>query len=231
MVASPTVIIDQLTPGTVVANRVVLVNSDKVVDILGVATNPGKIDEHTVIKSVTDTKTIKLNSRNYTQTSGDASGVQVKPNQSVTGTAGITGMEISPRFAAGIGGNSLVAIKADPLLKAGTGDLTGAVTAVQANIDFGISGTRTITGDVSAFESFLAIPSSYTYSGDIAFLRVRTVNIKGWDYFLNVDDGSTGLADETADGMFKDPKNDDEAGWLKIKIGSNLYEMPFWDAD
>ena len=230
-VASSTNVVDQLTPGTVVANKAVVVDTNKTVDVLGVQTNPGVTGEHTAIKSVSDTKNVRINSRNYTQTSGDASGVQIKPNQSVTGTASISGLEVSPRFAAGIAGANLIGIKADPLLKAGSGDLSGQVSAVQANIDFGVSGTRIITGDVSAFESFLAVPSTYTYSGDIAFLRVRTVNIKGWDYFLNVDDGSTGLAVENNDGMFKDPNSDAEAGWLKIKVGANIYEMPFWDAD
>lgn len=223
MVASSTAIIDQITPGTVVANKAVVVDTNKGVDILGIQTNPGVSGEHTAIKSVTDTKNVRINSRNYTQTSGDASGVQIKPNQSVSGTAGITGLEVSPRFAAGIAGSNLIGIKADPLLKAGSGNLSGQVTAVQANIDFGVSGTRTIGGDVSAFESFLAIPSTYTYSGDIAFLRVRSVNIKGWDHFLNLDDISTGV---TAAG---DKTGGGKNFYLKVLIGSTEYGIQLYD--
>ena len=169
---------------------------------------------HFKLETVENGKNVRINSRSYSNSTGDNSGVQIKPNQSASSTAGITGLEVSPRFAAGIGGNSLVGIKADPLLKAGSGDLTGAVTAVQANIDFGTSGTRTITGDVSAFESFLAIPSTNTYSGDIAFLRVRTINIKAWDYFLNLDDASTGV-ETLANGTYTTAQ-----GYLKIVIGS-----------
>ena len=203
-----------ITPGTMSSNKAVILNKD------GLA--------NWVIKTASDSTPVKLNSRNYTRTSGDSSGVQVKPNQSVTGTAGITGMEVSPRFAAGIGGNSLVGIKCDPLLKAGSGNLSGAVTGVQCNIDFGVSGTRTITGDVSAFESFLAIPSSNTYSGDISFLRIRTVNIKAWDFFLNCDDANVGAVTVSANGMFKDPEGDQEAGFLKIRIATVAYEVPFY---
>jgi len=150
---------------------------------------------------------------------------QIKP----TGASGssVTGLEVSPRFAAGVGGGDLRAILADPVLKASTGDITGQVVAVEANIDFGTSGTRTITGDVSAFSSFLAVPSTMTYSGDISFLRVRSVNVKGWDYFLNVDDANTGLAVVGAT-MAKDPNTDDEAGYLKILVGSTYYQMAFW---
>lgn len=173
--------------------------------------------QHVQWNTVTDSKNIRLNSRNYESTSGDYSGVQIKPNVSVGGTTGICGLEVSPRFAAGIAGSTLTAIKADPLLKAGSGDLSGAVVAVQANLDFGTSGTRTIGGDVSAFESFLAIPSTYTYSGIIAFLRVRTVNIKGWDAFINFDDASVG--------MFGTEQTGGTPLYLKCYVGATLYTI------
>ncbi len=151
-----------------------------------------KKDNHHKIETNSDTKNVRINSRSYTQTSGDASGVQIKPNQTVA-TAGITGLEVSPRFAAGIAGTNLVGIKCDPVLKGGSGgNLSGGVTGIQVNLDFSISDSRVITGDVSAFETFLAIPSGNTYSGSVAVMRVRTVNIKAWDVFLNFDDANTG---------------------------------------
>lgn len=173
--------------------------------------------EHINFDTVSDSKNVRLNSRNYESTSGDYSGVQIKPNVSVGGTTGISGLEVSPRFAAGIGGSNLIGIKADPLLKAGAGNLSGQVTAVQANIDFGVSGSRTITGDIAAFESFLAIPSTYTYSGLITFLRIRTVNIKAWDAFLNLDDASVGVlgAEQTGGTPV----------YLKCYIGATLYTI------
>ena len=174
---------------------------------------------HTLLLTVSDTKNVRINSRNYTQTSGDASGVQIKPNQTVA-TAGITGLEVSPRYAAGIAGTNLVGIKCDPVLKgSGGGNLSGQVAGVQVNIDFGLSQTRTITGDVSAFEAFLAVPSNMTYSGDVSFLRVRTVNIKAWEYFLNLDDANTGVATSV------DPSvAGTETRWLRVREAST----DFW---
>lgn len=174
--------------------------------------------KHIYWQTEDDTKNVRLNSRDYTQASGSASGVQIKPNQSVTGTASICGLEASPRFAAGIAGSDLVAIKADPLLKAGAGDLSGKVAAVEANLDFGISGTRTITGDVSAFESYLGIPSTYTYSGLISFLKIRDVNIKAWDAFLNLDSANTGATQAAAAGS-------GTPVYLKVYIGATLYTI------
>jgi hypothetical protein len=173
--------------------------------------------QHIEWETKDDDKNIKLNSRNYTATSGDKTAVQIKPNISVGGTPTMVGLEVSPRFAAGIAGTGLVAIKADPLLKAGAGNLSGGAVGVQSNIDFGVSGTRTIGGDISAFESFLAIPSTYTYNGIIAFLRVRSVNIKGWDAFINFDDASVGL--------FGSEQTGGSPLYLKCYVGTTLYTI------
>ena len=181
-------------------------------------------DDHLRIETMQDGKSVRINSRNVNQAAGDHTAVSIKPNKSADGTGSVTGLEVSPRFAASMGGSNLRAILADPLLKAGSGDLTGSVVGVECNIDFGVSGTRTITGNVNAFSSFLAIPSTYTYSGDIAFLRVRGVNIKAWDYFLDLDDASTGV-ETLASGTYSTAQ-----GYLKIKIGGTDYRLPYYDA-
>lgn len=178
--------------------------------------------QHTRILSITDGKNIRINSRNVTQTSGDHSAVQVKPNQTVA-TASITGIESSPRFAAGIAGTNLIGIKSDPLLKGGSGgNIGGEITAFQANIDFGTTDSRVITGDVSALDAFLAIPSDNTYNGDVALLRVKTVNIRAWDYFMNIDDANTGV-ETLASGTYSTAE-----GYLKIVIGSTDYRLPYY---
>lgn len=180
-------------------------------------------DDHLKIETMQDGKNVRINSRNVTQAAGDHTAVQIKPSKSADGTGAVTGLEVSPRFQASMGGSNLRAILADPLLKAGSGDITGQVVAVEANIDFGVSGTRTITGDVSAFSSFLAIPSTYTYSGYISFLRVRAVNIKGWDAFLNLDDANTGMTTTT------DKTGQSDYGTLKVRIGSTLVHIALFN--
>ncbi|KKM74942.1 hypothetical protein LCGC14_1395230, partial [marine sediment metagenome] len=107
--------------------------------------------DHFYIDTQQDGKNVRINSRNVTQAAGDHTAVSIKPSKSADGSGGITGLEVSPRFQASMGGNDLRAILADPVLKAGSGDIAAQVVAVEANIDFGTSGTRTITGDVSAF--------------------------------------------------------------------------------
>lgn len=180
-------------------------------------------DDHLKIETMQDGKNVRINSRDVTQAAGDHTAVSIKPNKTADGTGSVTGLEVSPRFQASMGGNGLRAVLGDPVLKAGSGDLTGQVVAFEANLDFGVSGTRTITGDVSAFSSFLAIPSTYTYSGLISFLRVRDVNIKGWDCFLNLDSAGTGMTTTT------DKTGQTDYGTLKVYIGATLYHIALYE--
>ncbi len=179
-------------------------------------------DDHLKIETMQDGKNVRINSRNVTQAAGDHTAVQIKPSKTADGTGSVTGLEVSPRFQASMGGSNLRAILADPLLKAGSGDITGQIVALEANLDFGVSGTRIITGDVSAFSSFLAVPSTYTYSGLISFLRVRDVNIKGWDAFLNMDSAGNGLV--TAG----DKTGGSNSYWLSVYIGATQYGIQLY---
>ena len=178
--------------------------------------------DHLYIETMQDGKNVRINSRNVTQATGDHTAVSIKPNKTASGTGGITGLEVSPRCQAGVGAGNLRAILGDPVLKAGSGDITSQVVAFEANIDFGTSGTRTITGDVSAFSSFLAIPSTYTYSAYVSFLRVRDVNVKGWDCFLNLDSAGTGMTTTS------DKTGGTDYGTLKVRIGTSLYHIALY---
>ena len=179
--------------------------------------------DHFHIQNLKENKNIRMGSRSLLSSSGSHSAVQIKPSGNVTGTMTVTGLEVSPRFQAGIAGANLRAILADPVLKAGSGDISGQIVAVEANIDFGISGTRTITGDVSAFSAFLAVPSTYTYSALVAVLRVRGVNIKSWDALINVDDENTGVTTSS------DPSASTQDRWMPIYIGTDKYYIRLYD--
>ena len=151
-----------------------------------------------------------------------SSSTQIKP--SGTASAEAVGLEVSPRFQSAIAGTNLIGIKSDPVLKGTTGDISGQVVGVQVNIDFGTSGSRIITGDVAAFEAFLAVPSAgMTYSALVSVMRVRTVNIKGWDSFINFDDANTGATTAT------DKTGNTKSNTIKVHIGSSLLHIQLYD--
>lgn len=139
----------------------------------------------------------RIHSKDYKNTSGDINAVQIKPNISVGGTTGMTGIEVSPRFADGIAGSKLVAIKADPQCKGTTGNLTDGMIAVECNIDAGDpTASRTFGGDIAALSAFLDLPSGCVHTAGLnTLLKVRSVNAAKWDAFLNLDDANTGIND------------------------------------
>ena len=162
----------------------------------------------------------RIRSQDFISTSGDFNAVQIKPNVSVGGTTGMTGLEVSPRFADGIAGSGLVAIKADPQCKGTTGNLSGGVVAVEANIDLGDpTASRTIGGDIAAFSSFLDLPSGIVHTAGLnTFLKVRDVNASAWDAFLNLDSTGTGCTQAAAAGTGT-PR------YLKVYEGTTLYTV------
>lgn len=162
----------------------------------------------------------RIQSKDYISVSGDINAVQIKPNISVGGTTGMTGIEVSPRFADGIAGSGLVGIKADPQCKGTTGNLSGGVVAVECNIDLGDpAASRTIGGDIAALSTFLDLPSGCIHTAGLnTVLKVRAVNAAQWDALLNLDDLNTGCTQTSAE-------SGGTAQYLKVYIGTVLYTI------
>lgn len=175
------------------------------------------------LKTTTDSKIVKINSRDYTQASGDTIAQQNKPSQTVTTTGSVYGMQISPRLQNGIAAAALVAVQGAPVTKgASAGTISGDVRAFEASIDLNdVDGTRTISGTVSALYAFLQAPDAGTYTGGAAVVHVSLENTKKWDFLLKVDaangfvSGSAGTY-STADGYFI------------VKVGSDTMRIPYF---
>jgi hypothetical protein len=171
----------------------------------------------------TDSKPILLNSRDYTQASGDSIGVQSKPSQTVTTTGAVYGVQISPRLQNAVAAAALVAVQGAPVTKgASAGTISGDVRAFEASIDLNdVDGTRTISGTVSALYAFLQAPSAGTYTGGASVIHVALENTKKWDFLIKTDTG-VGCAVvgagtySTADGYFL------------VRVAGSTYRVPFF---
>lgn len=102
-----------------------------------------------------DDKQIRLNSREFSQASGNSIAFQAKPNQTVTTTGEVIGGEISPRVQSGVGAGVLKGLHVDFDIKgaASTGNITDARVLELEAVDAGAN--------------------SRTY-GDVTFVRVRS---------------------------------------------------------
>jgi len=151
----------------------------------------GSASDHLTINSVGDSKSVRINTRDYVQATGDTIAVSSKPKQTITTTGDVIGVESSPRVS-DAGAGALIAMKADPLLQAATtGRTVSAVRGFESNIDFPSTGSAyTITNNVNAFRTFLDMGSGHTVSGKKAVFCVATPNTSGWDYLFDLEANS-----------------------------------------
>jgi len=152
-------------------------------------------NSNTTINSHRDNKTVALNSRDYTTDTGDAIGIQVKPNQTTTLTnRSVKGGEFSPRVSdAGLGSSgALIALTADPVLKAATaGRTVGSVRCIECNPSLPGSGSAYTITNLDGIRLFLDTGAGHTITTK-SVIRVATPNAAGWNYFLNLE-ASSGL--------------------------------------
>lgn len=145
-------------------------------------------DEHLFLNTVSDGKTVRINSRGFVQTSGSSIGLQSKPNQTVTTTGDVIGAEFSPR-ANDCDAGAIIAIKADPVVKDATSARTvSALRGLEINIDLPNAGSAvTFTNDVSAIRIFADFGSGHTFSGVKAILEIAAPNTSQFDVLMEIE--------------------------------------------
>lgn len=101
------------------------------------------VADHVEINTLDDDKNVRLNSRDYTRTSGGSCAVQAKPNMTVGGSGvDVHGFEASPRFADEAGGRDCIGFKSNPILKGDTGTLTGALRCYEGKLETNYGNSR-----------------------------------------------------------------------------------------
>ncbi len=171
-----------------------------------------------------DNRNIRLNSRNYTDTSGGNSAVQIKPNQNVTTTGDLAGLEVSPRFNDCDGG-SLVCIKADPVIKDATAARTvAAIRGLEINIDLPNAGSAvTFTNDVTAIRIFPDFGSGHTFSGVRCIMEIANPNTSQFQYFLEIESSNSSWVETTETVATQN-------GWIKVRVGGTDHFIPLYDS-
>jgi len=164
----------------------------------------------------------RINSRDYTITSGEHCGLQTKPNISVGGTAitgvGVTGVESSPRFAAGISGGKLVGFFSNPILKTNTtAASTGPMRCFEGKLETGANATRT-TALMCILHAMSDVRGTVTQGPTVFMINKGDYN--AWESVMEFEGAETGVWN-------KDPGTELTAtikGYIKIVMdGSDKY--------
>ena len=179
--------------------------------------------EHIAWQTEDDDKTIRLNNRDYTATSGNFIGFQSKPAVAATTTAEIKGCEISPRIKDTFGGSTMIGVLSDCILKGTSGNLSGRLTAFQGQLTDENAGGRTVTGVASILDAWHQL-AGHTFTGGVYVINVRASGgATPWSGFAVLpNDGQIASDSGTAT-----PGNH---GWIKVKVGSAVRYLGLVDA-
>ena len=196
-----------------------------------------EINQNLDLKTTTDSKPIRLNSRNYTGTTGDQIGVQIKPAVTVTKTANaVKGLEVSPRVNSGVAmaglSGSVVGISADCYLKGtAAGAIGGNVQVLNLELVTDDAGVRDIDGHVAAIRIRAAF-SANTVTGNMVPFRVEKAeaqtNSEDWDALFDLTGVSTGVWNDNP-GTELDNPGGTVKGYIKVIVNAQdryiaLYE-------
>lgn len=177
--------------------------------------------EHLQLETASDDKQVRINSRNFTQATGDSIGFQATPNQTVTTTGEVFGGQIKPRAAANVNVGGVNGLGVDVELKSGTGNASADLRGF--NVYIGATGTGTISGDVVGLR--LRHEVNATVTGDSVALDIDdNEGSKDWTHFLKLGaalgtHGMTSAADKTANA---------KSGTIKVKAGGTLYHIQLY---
>lgn len=140
--------------------------------------------QHLALNTQTDSKQVRINSRNFTQATGDTIGLQVTPNQTVTTTGEIFGAQFKPRAAANVDAATVNGIGIDSEVKSGTGALSSDLRGI--NLYLGATGTGTIAGNIVGIRA--RVESNINPTGNIVLLLpVTHEGSQGWDGLIKFD--------------------------------------------
>jgi hypothetical protein len=186
--------------------------------LTGATSYPVKAEDDDLdLQTVLDSKTVKVNSRDYSQASGDSIGFQSKPNQNVTTTGSVYGGQVSPRCASAKACANLIGLEVSPILKGTSGNVSGDWRAADLILEDEGAG-RTITGDAEFIRARPNLASTVT--GDVMFAELLTAEgATNWELFASFPAVAS---------VFVAPGNTSaisNAGYLKIKVGGTAYRL------
>jgi hypothetical protein len=136
------------------------------------------------VNSFWDSKPVRINSRDFVQTSGDTIGFQTTPSQAATTTGEVFGAQFKPRVAAGFDAATCNGIGIDSELKSGAGALSSDLRGV--NLYLGATGSGTIGGNVVGIRARAEVNINPT-GNIVLLLPVNHEGSQGWDGLIKFD--------------------------------------------
>ena len=147
-------------------------------------------EDHYEINTENDDKNVRINSRDYTRTSGGSCACQAKPNMTVGGSGvDVHGFEASPRFADEAGGRDCIGFKSNPILKGDTGTLTGALRCFEGKLETNYGDNRT-TAVMAVLEAMSDVRGTITLGPTV--IKVNKGDYTAWESVIELEGAEAG---------------------------------------
>lgn len=190
-------------------------------------------DSHLLIETDGDSKTIRLNSRDYAQATGSSIGFQAKPAQNVASTGSVIGGEVSPRANSGIAVANVIGLHVNAYLKGtAAGTISGDVRGLNVELVTDDAGTRTISGNVSAIRVRAAF-SAGTLNGTMAPIRIEKAEAQTgsqqWDAVLDLPSTNPGIWNDDPGTELNNPGGTVK-GYIKVLVNGNARYIALYEA-
>jgi hypothetical protein len=148
---------------------------------------------HLALRTLSDTKTITLNSRTYAATSGDIIGFQSKPAANATGTQTVYGGQISPRANDNVDITALIGLQVEPILKGATvlavsGDMRGMDVRLTSE------GANTVGGKAGCYFAYNLLKSATFTGGVYPFVVTAAGDTQAWTALMEIPTALSGSA-------------------------------------
>jgi len=175
---------------------------------------------HFSLETLEDDKQIRLNVRDFANTSGDSIGFMTRPRANASGTQSVYGCQIAPGVNDTIGLNSIIGALVDIYLKGSSGILSGDLRAFQGQItDENVAG-RTISGISSILDAWQQL-AAHTFTGGVYVVNVRAAGgATPWSGLMKLPDDSQIAAKGTPTATL--PAN---TAWIRVKVGDTFVKI------
>jgi hypothetical protein len=174
------------------------------------------------LKTTSDNRQVELNSRAFTQATGDSIAFQAVPNQTVNTTGEVFGGQIKPRVASGINAATVNGLGIDSELKgSGAGALSSDLRGI--NMYMGATGSGTIGGDIVGIR--FRVESNINPTGYIVpFAFVQHEGTQGWDGIAKFTEalGSNSMTTST------DKTGNAKSGTIKVIANGTVYHIQLY---
>ncbi len=181
-------------------------------------------DDHLHLQTDAD-KTVRVNNKTFTNTTGDLTGLRIAPRQGATSTGSIRGIECIPGGAAAassFGYANLQGIISECYGNT-IGNITGIVAAFEGKVDMPSGYPGTVTGPVSILRCFNDMHGTVTNGVFVMDIANHGGN-KAWDGFIR---GAEALGTHSMT-TSSDKTGNAKSGTIKVVFNNTTYHIQLY---